>query len=148
MSDPHAHHGHEAHSLEPAKDLPPVRLAASYTEGGHEVDATPNRNLFGFLAVMVVILIVAAIGVYQLFVTHTDGQLSDAASVPAAQLEAQKAREHDFATTFGKVTVEGQPPAYRVPFAEARRLVVATPSRFAAAPAPQGWIHPDDAGKK
>lgn len=148
MSDSHAHHGHDAHSAESQEPIGPVRLVSEYTDGGHEIDATPNRNLFGFLGVMVVILILAAIGVYQLFVVHSEAKLADAASVPAAQLAAQHAREAELATTYGQVVFDGKPAGYRIPVAEAKRLVIADPTRMQAAPAPEGWIHPDDAGKK
>lgn len=147
MSDTHAHHGHDAHPAEPQGPVGPVRLTSAYTEGGHEIDATPNRNLFGFLGVMLIIMIVSAIGVYQLFVTHSEAQLADAASVPAAQLQAQREREQALSTSYGKVAIEGQPAAFRMPYSEARRRVIADPARLGPAPAPQGWIHPDDAGK-
>jgi hypothetical protein len=147
MSEKHDAHPGDA-SARPPAELGPRRLAANYSEGGHEIDLPPNRNLFAFLLVMAVLMVLSAIGVYQLFVTHTEGQLSDAASVPASQLEAQKARDHDFATTYGKVEVEGKLVAYRVPFAEARRMVLANAAKLAPAPRPEGWIHPDDAGKK
>ena len=147
MGDSH----HDHHGAKPAGDaapLAPLRLTSNFTEGGHEVDATPNRNLIAFLGVMLVLLVVAALGVYQLFVAHTGGQLSDAASVPVPVLVEQNARDTQFATTWGKVEVEGKVVAFRMPYAEAKRLVLADPNRFTAASAPEGWIHPDDAGKK
>jgi len=128
--------------------VPERRLVAAVTDGGHEIDVPPNRNLFAFLAVMVVLMVASAIGVYQLFVSHSDATLSTAANVPSAQLEAQHARDTNFATTYGKVAIEGQPPAFRIPFADAKALVLKDAARFSAAPAPADWIHPDDAGKK
>ena len=147
MSDPH-------HPKEP--DAPghgqaskgPHRLAANFTDGGHEVDYTPNRNLFGFLMVMLAVMIISAIGVYQLFVVHTESQLEDAATLPSSQLSELKARDEHLATTYGAVTFEDKPAGYRVPIAEARKMMLADPSRFAAAAPPAGWVHPDDAAKQ
>ena len=141
--------------------LGPVRLAANYTDGGHEIDYTPNRNLFGFLAVMVAVMVLSAIGVYQLFVTHTEGQLADAATSPSSQLADQRARDQQLSTSYGHTLLDANglsvagPPTpdskvvgFRMPFAEAKRLVLADPTRFSAAAKPEGWIHPDDQGKK
>jgi len=145
MSDKHAHSSEEAHP--PATPVGPVRLAASYSDGGHEVDATPNKNLMVFLLVMVVLMVVSALGVYQLFVSRSDALLGDAAAAPTSQLVDQRAKDLATATSYGSVVVEGKQVAYRVPFSEAKRLVLETPARFAAAPAPAGWTHPDDVGK-
>lgn len=152
MAD-HAHsdhgHDHDEHApAAPPSPMAPLRLASEYTDGGHEVDATPNRNLMVFLAVMFVLIIVSALGVYQLFVSHTGAQLDAAAAAPTTQLADQHKRDDNFATTYGKVEVEGKLVAYRVPFAEAKRKVLENADAFKAAPAPEGWIHPDDAGKK
>lgn len=146
MSDNHAHS--DGHDAAPAGPVGEVRLASSYSDGGHEVDYTPNKNLMVFLGVMVVIIVVSALGVWQLFVSHTGDLLDDAAAKPTTQLLDQHKRDDDMATSYGTVMLEGKQVAYRVPYAEARRLVLGTPARFAAAAAPEGWIHPDDAGKK
>lgn len=150
MAD-HAHsdHGHDndAHAAAPSP-MAPLRLASEYTDGGHEVDATPNRNLMAFLGVMVVLIVVSALGVYQLFVSHTGAQMDQASAVPPTQLADQHKRDENFATTYGKVEVEGKLVAYRVPFADAKRKVLESADAFKAAAAPEGWIHPDDAGKK
>jgi hypothetical protein len=161
MSDPHSHsskdsahgdHGHGHHKgVTPGDGAPPpkaIRLAANYTSGGHEIDWTPNRNLFGFLAVMVVILILSAVGVYQLFVSHTEEQLDDAAAAPSSQLVTLQARNDALRSSYGEVRFEDKPAGYRIPVAQAKKLVLADPSRFAAAPRPEGWIHPDDAAKQ
>lgn len=145
MAEQHPHGEHAAHDAKAdAAPLGPPRLVANFTDGGHEVDVTPNRNLMAFLGVMVVLMVVAAIGVYQLFVAHTGGQLADAASRPAPLLVDQRARDDRYATTWGAVEVEGKVVAYRMPFAEAKRLVLGDAARFSAAPAPAGWTHPDD----
>lgn len=148
MGDSHHHDPHEDAASKEAAPLAPLRLTSGFTPGGHEVDATPNRNLIAFLAVMGVLIVLASIGVYELFVAHTGEQLSEAASVPAPVLVEQNARDKEFATTWGKVVVDGKDAGWRMPFAEAKRLVLADPARFAPAPAPAGWMHPDDAGKK
>ena len=142
----HPDHGHDHDAAAPAP-MTPLRLASNYTDGGHEIDATPNRNLMAFLAVMTVLIVVSAIGVYQLFVSHTGAQMDRAAAAPAPQLAEQHKRDDNFAATYGKVEVEGKLVAYRVPFADAKRKVLESADSFKAAPAPEGWIHPDDAGK-
>lgn len=149
MSDTHGHaHHDDAHQAAPPAPIGELRLVSAVTDGGHEIDIPPNRNLFAFLGVMVVLMIASAIGVYQLFVTHSESTLSDAAQIPSSQLEAQHARDKNFATTYGKVEVEGKLVAYRVPFADAKAMVLTDAARFSAAPPPADWIHPDDAGKK
>jgi|GEM_PF-1314433 len=152
MSDKHAHsddHGHDAAAGHPpASPVGEVRLASSYTDGGHEVDYTPNKNLMVFLVVMTVLIVASALGVWQLFVSHTGTLLEEAAAQPSSQLLDQNAHDSDMATSYGAVMFDGKQVAYRVPYAEAKRTVLGTPTRFAAAAAPQGWIHPDDAGKK
>ena len=148
MSDKHAHSDDHGHDTKPSEPMGELRLASNYTDGGHEIDFTPNKNLMVFLLVMTVLIVGSAIGVYQLFVSHTGDQLDDAASAPATQLIDQQARDASFATSYGSVVVEGKQVAYRVPFTDAKRFVLETPARFAAAAAPEGWIHPDDAGKK
>jgi len=146
MSDKHPHA--EGRDPAPAAPIGELRLASKYTEGGHEIDFTPNKNLMMFLIVMAVLIVASALGVWQLFVSHTDDQLGNAAAAPASQLADQHARDLSYATTFGSVVVEGRQVAYRVPFSDAKRLLLETPTRFAAAAAPEGWIHPDDVGKK
>lgn len=150
MADSHGHGHQDAHAAPAANaaPLPAPRLVANYSAGGHEIDATPNRNLMGFLGVMVVLMVLAAAGVYQLFVAHTGDQLTDAANVASPQLVEEAKRDKRFATTWGKVEVEGKVVAYRMPFADAKRLVLSQPERFKAAPPPNAeWVHPDDAAK-
>jgi hypothetical protein len=147
MSESH-HPSHGDHAKTDASDSPAQvgqpRLVANYTSGGHEVDYTPNRNLMAFLLIMLVLMIASAVGVYQLFVSHTEAQLSEAASAPATQLLEQRERERDIATSYGQVEREGQIVSYRVPYAEAKRMVLGDPARFEAAPPPPDWKHPDD----
>ncbi|MFO0748811.1 MAG: hypothetical protein U1F43_24570 [Myxococcota bacterium] len=150
MSDTHGHdHGHgDDKKGADVIPLPATRLVASFTDGGHEIDHTPNRNLFGFLIVLSVLLVLTAAGVYQLFVSKADADIEKAANQPSKQLVAQAARDADFHEHWGKVTREGQVVGYRMPIPEAARLVLANPARFAAAPPPADWVHPDDALKK
>jgi hypothetical protein len=137
----HAHHGDAAHAGEP---LPPLRLQAGSTEKGHEVDLTPDRNLFGFLGAMTVLLVATAVGVWQLFLMHNDNVLAAAANKPSPLVTAQADKDAKFFETYGKATPEEGVTTLRVPVPEARKLVLGNPSRFAAAPAPEGWTHPDD----
>lgn len=146
MSNPHDHHDKPAASHE-AGPLPEARLVAAYTPKGHEIDYTPNKNLFGFLAVMSVLLVLTAAGVYQLFVDHTDGQLDAAASKKSAELEAHDQRDAEFNANWGVVHTEGKISGYRMPITEAKKLVLANQGRFVASPPPADWVHPDDAPK-
>jgi hypothetical protein len=144
MSGSHHDHGHDAPPASSPSELPPLRLVSNYTDGGHEIDATPDRNLFAFLGVMVVLLVVASIGVYQLFVVHTGGQLASVANIPAEQLEQARAHASEIATTWGKSVKDGV-TTFRMPYSEAKKLVLSNPDAFRPAPPPPGWIHPDDA---
>jgi len=147
MSDDHAQ-SEVSDGLPPKSELATIRLASGHSDGGHELDALPNGKLMGFITVMAIILVVISVGVYQLFATHTQGQLSDAAAIPSSQLAAQVAKDKLLETTYGKVEVANELVAYRVPFAVAKQLVLTTPARFEAAAKPAGWVHPDDAAKK
>lgn len=148
MSDSHGHdsHGDEKKGAD-VIELPQAKLVSQYTSGGHEIDHTPNKNLFGFLAALVVILLLTAAGVFQLFVSHADGDLERAANKPSAEMLAMHKRDSEIADHWGKVSREGKVVGYRMPVPEAARLVVANPARFAAAPPPADWVHPDDAAK-
>lgn len=141
----HPHHDSHEHSA-PQNDAPlkPLRLASNFTDGGHEIDATPNRNLFAFLGVMVVLMIGASILVYQLFVSHTGDQLSAAANTQALDLKAKIERDTTRLTTWGKEEKDGV-VTYRMPVAEAKRRLLENPALFAPGAAPEGWVHPDDA---
>lgn len=141
MSDAH-HHDTPSHTEE--APIAPLRLVSNFTDGGHEVDFTPNRNLFAFLGVMVVLMIGASILVYQLFVAHTGDQLSAAANVRALDLQAKIARDTETLTTWGKQVKDGV-VTYSMPVAEAKRRILETPTLFAPAAPPADWVHPDDA---
>lgn len=141
MSHSHHHDSHEQSA--PAAPMAPLRLASNFTDGGHEIDATPNRNLFAFLGVMVVLMIAAAIFVYQLFVGHTGDQLAAAANVRALDLQEKIERDTAALTTWGKTEKDGV-VSYRMPVAEAKKRILENPSLFAPAPPPADWTHPDD----
>jgi len=150
MTDTHhdAGHGH-APSGEGGKviPLPEARLVSKYTSGGHEIDAVPAKSLFGFLAVMTVLLLVTAAFVYQLFVGHADGDLKRAADQPASELVAQHAKEKALFESWGKVSRDNQVVGYHMPLETAKALVLTNKARFAPTPPPAGWVHPDDAPK-
>lgn len=143
MTDKHS----KTTSSEAEGEVGPVRLVSNYTSGGHELDITPTRNLMLFLLAMVVLMVVAAVGVYQLFVAHTESQMDEAASAPSSELMAHREREEALATSYGTVIREEQVVGFRVPYEEAMRQVLADPSRLDAAPPPEGWVHPDDTPK-
>lgn len=149
MTDTHHDAGHgrapEGGKLIP---IPEARLVSKYTSGGHEIDATPAKSLFAFLGVMTVLLLVIAAFVYQLFVGHAEGDLKKAADQPASQLLAQHAKEAELFGSWGKVTRDNQVVGYRMPLETAKNLVLTNKARFAPAPPPADWVHPDDAVKK
>ncbi len=145
MSDPHHHDSHDSHDSDAGKPVPPLRLVSAYTDGGHEIDSTPNTNLFVFLGVMIVLMVGASIGVYQLFVAHTDNQLSQVASVQAVDLREKIERDLTTLTTWGKYERDGKLVSYRMPIDEAKKRVLANPALFVPAPPPPDWVHPDDA---
>jgi hypothetical protein len=140
----HSHSHHEEKSSTAEAPLPPLRLVADYTAKGHEVDLTPDRNLFGMLGALSVVLIVIALGVWQLFVVHSENLLTQAANQPSPLVQAQAAKDATFFTTYGRATPEEGVTTIRVPVHEARRLVLEDKSRFAPAKPPAGWVHPDD----
>jgi hypothetical protein len=143
----HKHHDDHHHDHGPATDgepLPPLRLQAGSTPKGHEIDLTPDRNLFAFLVAMAVLLVAVAIGVWQLFLMHSDNVLAAAGAKPSPLVEAQQAKDARFFESFGKATPEEGIETIRVPVPAAKALVLADPSRFAAKAPPEGWVHPDD----
>lgn len=146
MTDTHhdSGHGHDAGQAGKVVPLPEARLVARYTSGGHAIDATPAKSLFGFLGVMSVLLIVIAIFVYQLFVGHADGDLKRAADQPSSELVAQHAKEKQLFESWGKVSRDNQVVGYRMPLETAKSLVLSNKARFAPAPPPADWVHPDD----
>lgn len=132
----------------PTTDAEPLgerRLVSEFTAGGHEIDNPPSATLFGFLIAMAIVIIVSAVGVYQLFVVETEEDRAFIASQPVMLLENQAARDREFFTTYGVLTADGAPAGYRMPIATAKKLVLEDPSRFSPAPPPVGWVHPDDA---
>jgi hypothetical protein len=135
------HHGDHAHADEP---LPPLRLQAGSTPKGHEVDLTPDRNLFAFLGAMTVLLVVVGIGVWQLFLLHSDNVLAEAAAKPSPLVMAQQAKDATFFGSYGKAAPEEGVETIRVPVPAAKALVLKDASRFAAKAPPAGWTHPDD----
>jgi hypothetical protein len=139
-SESHHHDKHEA----PAEPIPPLRLVADYTEKGHEVDITPDRNLFGMLAGLAVVLVLVAIGVWQLFIVHSDNLAVRASNRPSELVVAQQQKDTLFFSTYGKATPEEGVETIRVPVPVARRIVLEDKTRFAPAAPPAGWIHPDD----
>jgi len=144
MSDPHQHDSQPAHPSSHDAAVPPPRLVSSYTDGGHELDSTPDRNLFAFLGVVTVFMIASAIGVYQLFVGHTDNQLSQAANVQAIDLREKIERDLTTLTTWGKYERNGLLVSYRMPIDEAKKRVLSNPGLFIPAAPPADWVHPDD----
>lgn len=120
-------------------------IISEFTDGGHEIDRPPAATLFGLLVAMGIIIIIIAFGVFQLFVTHEDEQAAKTADSPIAQRLEQAKRDQLFITTYGVVTVDGQPAGYRMPIVTAKELVLKDPSRFAPTAPPAGWVHPDDA---
>jgi hypothetical protein len=143
MSDTHHGTHHDAPGAPAA--IPPLRLVSAYTDGGHEVDHTPNRNLFAFLGLMVVLMIAASIGIYQLFVMHSENTLSSVANASAVDYRAMVERDTRALTTWGRYERDGQLVSFRMPIAEAKKRVLANPALFAPAPPPADWVHPDDA---
>ena len=139
-----SHPTHDSHEQKTEQaPLGPLRLASTFTDGGHEIDATPNRNLFAFLAVMVIFMIGATIFVYQLFVSHTGDQLSEAANVRAVDLQQKIDRDTAALTTWGKDEKDGV-VTYRMPVIEAKQRILANPALFTPAAPPADWTHPDD----
>ncbi|TNF37489.1 MAG: hypothetical protein EP329_03030 [Deltaproteobacteria bacterium] len=123
-----------------------LNIVSEYTDGGHEIDRPPAITLFGFLVAMGVIIVISAIFVFQLFASQSDDEQAKLGSEPIAKQVAQAERDAMFKTTYGIVTdAEGQQTGYRMPIDVAKKLVLEQPARFAPAPPPIGWVHPDDA---
>ncbi|PIE65672.1 MAG: hypothetical protein CSA24_02230 [Deltaproteobacteria bacterium] len=125
----------------------PRRIVSDFTDGGHEIDRPPNIALFGVIGAMSVLIILTAIGVFQLFVHKADEDNARASSQPSMLLANQAARDDLLFTTWGEVVVDGEVVAYRMPVPTAKALVLAAPERLSAAAPPQGWAHPDDTKK-
>ena len=125
--------------------IPPARLVASYTSGGHEADRIPSRNLFGFLVTLTVALVLTGYGVDVIFMSQADRELEGAANRESKSLTDRAATDTEFALTYGEAPpVDGKDKAYRIPYSAAKALVLSNPARFQAAPAPKDWKHPDD----
>lgn len=142
MGHSESHHHDKAEATE--EPLPPLRLVADYTDKGHEVDITPDRNLFGMLGGLAVVLVLVALGVWQLFVVHSDNLAVRASNQPSELVVAQQKKDATFFETYGKATPEEGVETIRIPVSEARRIVLEDRTRFAPAAPPAGWIHPDD----
>lgn len=135
---------HHEEPATPSEPLPPLRLVAEYTAKGHEVDLTPDTNLFGMLGALSVVLVLVAFGVWQLFLGHSDNVLAEAANKPSPLVQAQVAKDQMYFGTYGKATPEEDVTTIRVPVPEAKKLVLQDKARFAPTTPPAGWVHPDD----
>ncbi|MCB9728659.1 MAG: hypothetical protein H6744_16590 [Deltaproteobacteria bacterium] len=124
----------------------PPRLVSTYTAGGHEIDFLPQNQLLAMVAGMVFILVLSGVGVYQYFNLHVSESVRAANVDAGARINAKRAALAAKAEAWAEVDPEAG--VWRMPASEAARRVIANPALLRAAPAPEGFVHPDDMGKE
>ena len=143
-------HSHSDTVSQAAEPVPEVRLVSQYTDGGHEIDRPPGAQLIVSLVVLAAIVIGSGILVYQLFVSASGDEMAHAASRANPIVVQQDAHDARLLTGWTEVvhtdttTQKTAVIGYRMPIAQAKALILQNPTVFVAAPAPKGWVHPDD----
>jgi hypothetical protein len=112
--------------------------------GGHEVDAIDSGHLINLLVVLTVLTLGASIAVVQMFASDRDELLAERAQEGSFQYRDYAETQKAWLETAG----QSDPGKFRIPVAKAKELVAADAMRLRAAPAPAGWIHPDDVNAK
>jgi hypothetical protein len=135
MSDSHHNDGHGGH-------------AAGFG-AGHEVDQPPTRELFNIVWGLGAATLLSLVTCVQLFTNQRDEIMEERGKEVSFVLAKYRKDNETLATGSGTIEVKdagGKVIArqkYR-PIAAARAELLADPKRLAAAPAPAGWVHPDD----
>lgn len=143
MSDQSISPAHAASANKAAKISAP-RMVVDQSDGGHEVDKSPNKALFIFLASVVAFVIFGSIGTVQLQNNRVDSLRNQFAGRMETRLATLQAKEQEILSTYGALTDdEGAAIGYRIPVDAARELVLKDNSRFKAATPGPDWVHPD-----
>ncbi len=137
------HHDDNKSTAAPTSEIGPRRLVSKYTDGGHEIDEPNGNTLFLFLAILAGVVVLSALGIYQLFSAEAEKQMAQANARPAVQLIDSRTADEQLLAKYGKLSIDGQ-ELYRMPIVEARSRVLNNGNWLKAFPAPKDWKHPDD----
>jgi len=122
---------------------------ATVTHGaGHEMDVPPTKELFNIVWGLGALTLLSLVTCVQLF-NNQQRDIMDERGKEASLVLAQYRQGMDAVTkSSGELAFKDSTGAEikqrYVPLAVARDLVLAKPERLQAAPAPRGWMHPDD----
>ncbi|MGM0577294.1 MAG: hypothetical protein ACQEXJ_16325 [Myxococcota bacterium] len=122
------------------------RPVASFTEGGHEVDVLPKGQLFGLILGLLVILVGSGIGVREFYSIQAFQHEQAAGAQASARLENVREQDRKALETWGVADEEQK--LYHMPVDRAVDRVLDDPTQLEAAPAPDDFVHPDDAAKE
>lgn len=115
---------------------------------GHEMDVPPTKELFNIVWGLGALTLLSLVTCVQLFNNQRDDLMAERGR-EAGQVLTDYRQNMDAVTKgSGKVSFKDSTGAEvsqaYVPLAVARELVLSKPERLLAAPAPRGWMHPDD----
>jgi hypothetical protein len=115
---------------------------------GHEMDVPPTKELFNIVWGLGALTLLSLVTCVQLF-NNQQRDIMDERGKESSLVLAQYRQGMDAVTkSSGEVTFKDSTGAEikqrYVPLAVARDLVLSKPERMQAAPAPKGWMHPDD----
>ncbi len=143
MSDHNHHQGHSDDG-----DGHDGAHGVSHLGPGHEMDVPPTKELFNIVWGLGALTLLSLVTCVQLFnnqqrdlMTERGAESSQVLSQYRQGMEAatRAAGESSFKDSNG-VEIKQR----FVPLTVARELVLSKPERMQAAPAPKGWMHPDD----
>jgi len=144
MSD-HNHPGHSGHSDDGDGNDPAHGISHG---AGHEMDVPPTKELFNIVWGLGALTLLSLVTCVQVFNNQQRDLIAERGN-EASQVLTEYRQGMEAATrTAGESSFKdsnGVEVKQRyVPLTVARELVLAKPERMQAAPAPKGWMHPDD----
>ena len=115
---------------------------------GHEMDVPPTKELFNFIWGLGALTLLSLATCVQLFNNQQQDILTERAKESSSVLVQYRQGMDALTKSAGEVSFKDSTGAEvkqrYVPLAVARELVLSKPERLLAAPAPAGWMHPDD----
>ncbi len=115
---------------------------------GHEMDVPPTKELFNIIWGLGALTLLSLATCVQLFNNQQQDILTERAKESSSVLVQYRQGMDALTKSAGEVSFKDSTGAEvkqrYVPLAVARELVLSKPERLLAAPAPAGWMHPDD----
>lgn len=147
MSD-HNHPGHNGHSGH-SDDGDGNDPAHGISHGaGHEMDVPPTKELFNIVWGLGALTLLSLVTCVQLFNNQQRDLMTERGSESSQVLTQYRQSMESATRTAGESSFKDSNGAEvkqrYVPLTVARELVLSKPERMQAAPAPKGWMHPDD----